>query len=137
MGDSSVRTKGFYQTMFLIAALYDVFLGFVFFLFFKSIFAALNIRLPENTSYLQLSAAFVFVQGLGYYFVYRNLQRNVDMVWVGLVYKVVYISVDFYYWALGGLPHPVFSLFAFLDLIFAVLFVFYLRDYNSLFMKTS
>ena len=132
-----MRSKSFYQGLFLIAALYDLILGFAFFLFFKSIYGALNILLPESASYLQLSAAFVLVQGISYFFVYRNLERNSDIVRVGLIYKVVYISVDFYYWAIGGLPHPVFSLFAFLDLIFAALFVLYLRDYKTLIIKTS
>lgn len=132
-----MKNKKFYEGLFIVAAVYDLLLGFVFFLFYKSIFGAFNIPLPDNPSYAQLSAAFVFVQGLSYYFVYRNLERNIDIVKVGLVYKIVYAGVAFYYWIIGGLPHPMFALFGFLDLIFAILFVLYLRDYNTVIMEPA
>lgn len=132
-----MRNKKFYRGMFLVATGYDLLLGFVFFLFYKSIYSVFSIELPNSPSYLQLSAAFVFVQGLLYYFVYRNLKRNIDIVKVGVAYKTVYTGVAFYYWAIGGLPHPMFALFGFLDLIFIVLFVLYLRDYKTVIMETA
>lgn len=132
-----MRTKKFYKDMFMIASGYDLLLGFIFFVFYKSIFDSFNITLPDNPSYLQLSAAFVIVQGIGYYFVYSNLERNIDIVKVGIVYKIAYSGVTFYYWAIGGLPHVMFALFGFLDLIFIVLFVLYLRDYKTVITETS
>lgn len=132
-----MRNKRFHKGVFLVVAVYDLSLGFVFFLFYKSIFDVFNIPLPDSPSYLQLSAAFVFVQGLSYYFVYRHLERNIDIVRVGLVYKIVYTGLSFYYWAIGGLPHPMFALFGFLDLIFVVLFVLYLRDYKRVIMEAE
>ncbi|MCG3210713.1 MAG: hypothetical protein FOGNACKC_04344 [Anaerolineae bacterium] len=124
-----MRTKQFYKNGFIVAAVYDLLLGVVFFFFYQNIFNALSVPLPNNGSYAQLSAAFVFVQGISYYFVFQNLQRNIDIVKVGLIYKIVYSGVAFYYWAIGGLPHPMFALFGFLDLIFVVFFVLYLADY--------
>ena len=49
--------KGF----FLAAALYDIVLGAAFFLFYGALFSALHIALPNNTSYIHLTAAFVVV----------------------------------------------------------------------------
>lgn len=126
-----MRSKSFHKGVFAVAAGYDLILGLLFFLFHTTIYSFFSIQLPENAAYLQMSAAFVFVQGVGYFFVYRNLERNIDLVKVGIVYKLIYIGVTFYYWAIGMLPHPMFSLFGFCDLVFVVLFTLYLKDYAS------
>lgn len=125
----------FYKGMFMVAAVYDLFLGFLFFLFYKSIYSLFSIELPNNPAYLQLSAGFVFVQGIFYLFVYRNLKRNIDIVKVGIAYKIVYSGLTFYYWALGELPHQIFALFGFLDLIFIGLFALYLKNYKTVIME--
>jgi hypothetical protein len=115
-----------YKTLFLIASLYDVILGIVFFFFFGPVFRGLNVPLPENTSYLHLSAGFVFVQGVGYWLVYRNMLRNVDLVAVGALYKAIYTLVAVYYWAIGQLPHAVFAWFAVFDFLFMLGFIRFL-----------
>jgi hypothetical protein len=76
------------------------------------------------------------VQGIFYLFVYRNLKRNIDIVKVGIAYKIVYSGLTFYYWALGELPHQIFALFGFLDLIFIGLFALYLKNYKTVIMET-
>jgi drug/metabolite transporter (DMT)-like permease len=131
-----MKNEKFYKGLFAVAAGYDLFLGLAFFLFYRSIYDVFNIQLPDP-AYAHLLAAFVFVQGLGYYFVFLNLKRNVDIVKAGVVYKTIYTAVAFYYWAVGGLPHPMFALFGLLDLIFAVLFMLYLRDYNTVIMEPA
>jgi len=126
-----MKNEKFYKGVFTVAALYDLILGFAFFFFYRGVYGALGIALPEFASYVQLSAAFVFVQGLSYYFVARNLERNVDLVKVGLVYKIAYAGVALFYWFQGGLPHALFALFGLLDIGFVVLFVLYLRDFRA------
>jgi len=123
-----MKTNKFYQNGFLIAALYDLFLGLIFFLFYSQIYSMFNIKLPENPAYLHLSAAFVIAQGVLYYMVYKNMDRNRDIVKVGIVYKISYVSVIFYYWAIGGLPHSMFGIFGILDIIFVGFFVSYLKE---------
>jgi hypothetical protein len=125
-----MRNINFYRTLFLAASVYDLFLGLVFFLFYKAIYFLFGIQLPENPAYLHLATAFVFVQGISYYYVFRNLRQNIDMVRVGIFYKIIYAGVSFYYWIVGGLPHPIFAVFGICDLIFGVLFVLYLIDYK-------
>lgn len=132
-----MRTKRFYRRGFMVAAWYDFILGAAFFLFYRTIYSLFDIQLPNSAAYLQLAAAFAFVQGLLYYYVFLNIERNVDIVKVGVVYKIAYTGVAFYYWAIGGLPHPIFALFGFLDLIFIVFFVLYLTDYRKVIATTS
>ena len=76
--------------------------------------------------YLQMSAAFVFAMGVGYYFVYKNLHRNIDLVKLGIVYKLVYASLAIYFY-LTDLAHLVFFLFAICDVIFLIFFFRFLR----------
>jgi hypothetical protein len=55
--------------------------------------------------------------------VYRDPPRNVDIVKVGIVYKIIYVGLAAYYLAIGQLLSSVFAWLAVADLIFLVLFV--------------
>ncbi len=116
----------FFKAVFLVAALYDVVLGVVFFFLYKPLFDTLDIALPNNTSYIHLTAGFVFVQGVGYWFVYRNMLRNVDLVKLGIVYKAIYSAVAVYYLAIGELLDAIFGWFAVFDVGFLLLFIAFL-----------
>ena len=118
---------GFYRMVFLVGAAYDMILGAVFFLAWRPIFDTLGIPHPETTAFLKIAAAYIFGQGLSYWYVSRNIIRNVDMVRVGIVYKFIYVGLAAYYLAIGQMPHMVFTLFAVCDLVFLVLFVACLR----------
>ena len=122
-GQAAVRT---FRWLFLVAALYDGILGAVFFFLFRPIFERMGIELPNNTSYIHLTAGFIFVQGLGYWFVYRDMLRNMDLVKLGVVYKAIYSLVALYYLAIGQLPNAVFAWFAVCDVLFIVGFVWFL-----------
>jgi len=116
----------FWKPFFLVAAVYDAILGAAFFLFYQPLFHALSISLPNNTSYIHITAAYVFVQGLSYWFVYRNPVGNVDIVKVGIVYKVIYSGLAFYYLAIGQLLSSIFAWLGVVDVVFLVLFVRFL-----------
>ena len=68
----------------------------------------------------------MFVQGLSYWFVYRNPVGNVDIVKVGIVYKVIYSGLAFYYLAIGQLLSSIFAWLGVVDVVFLVLFVRFL-----------
>lgn len=119
-------SEQFYRRFFVTAALYDGILGGLFFVFYAPIYRGFNIPLPENLTYLQMISAFVFVQGLGYWYVSRELQRNVDLVKIGAIYKAVYILVSIAALVNGQLPHTIFAWFAAFDLLFLFGFVRFL-----------
>jgi hypothetical protein len=121
-----MESRNLYRVMFLVAAWYDAILGAVFFFFIGMVHSFLNIPVPETPVYYQAAAAFVFVQGIGYYFVYQNMERNIDIVKLGIVYKAIYTALALYYWIVGLLPHSLYGVFGLLDFIFLVLFVLYL-----------
>jgi len=115
----------YYKWLFLIAAIYDIVLGIIFTFFYKPVFSLLGVPLPEFAGYISLIGVFLFVLGVGYYYIYRGgLIKNRDLIKVGTLYKFAYAGVAFFYLLLGTLPHLIFVwVFGVLDLIFAVLFI--------------
>ncbi len=127
-----MRTVKFYKYGFLIAGLYNIIVGLSFFFFYGAIYSWFSITLPENIAYIHLSAAFIVVQGIMYYLVSRNPEENLDMVKVGVAYKITYIGLVLYYWIINMLPHPMFLSFGVFDSIFLAFFLIFLKDYDSL-----
>ena len=130
--ETPVNESSWFRRMFQIAATYDMTLGVAFFFFWRPILGSLGVPLPENTSYLQIATAYVFMQGLGYWFVSRNMERNIDIVKLGVVYKVIYVGLAIYYTVIGQLLHVVFAWFAVFDAIFLALFVWYVAKATPL-----
>jgi len=125
--DKHLKREGGYRNLFLVAALYDFVLGFFFFLFWPFIFDhILNIPYPNYPAFYQAAAAFIFNMGIGFYFVYRNMYRNIDIVKVGIAFKLFYTGLAFFYVFVEKMPW-ILALFGFLDLIFIVFFVLFLR----------
>jgi hypothetical protein len=124
-------SRSLHKGVFVVAAWYDLILGAVFLLFYGPVYSALSIPLPESTAYLHLAAAFVVVQGIGYLFVAGNMDRNVDIVKMGVVYKAAYAAVSLIHWQQGTLPHGMFALFGLLDLVFLVFFVLFLMGVRA------
>jgi hypothetical protein len=132
---SESRLK-YYKALFLIAAIYDIFLGIVFLFFFKFAFDLLGIPeyLPEFGGYISLIGAFLFVIGIAYYLIFRgDLNRNRDLIKVGALYKFAYCAITFYYLVIGQIPHMIFvGLFGVIDLIMFILIVECLIFLNKL-----
>ncbi len=121
-----LRNERSYRILFLIAALYDFILGFIFFAFLRFFFEDIfKLPFPLYPAFFQAAAAFVFVMGIGFYFVYRDMYRNIDIVKVGICFKIVYTGLAFYHVFFKGMPW-IFSIFGFLDLVFVVFFIFFL-----------
>jgi hypothetical protein len=116
-----------WRSFFLIAALYDMILGAAFFFLYGPLFEMLGVALPNNTSYIHLTAAYVFVQGLGYWFVFQDPADNRSIIKVGAVYKFAFSALALYYTVIGQLLHPVFLVFGLLDLLFLIGFIMFLR----------
>ena len=122
-----LKKEKFYRNLFLAAALYDFILGFFFFVFWHFIFDhILKIPYPNYPAFYQAAAAFIFNMGIGFYFVYLNMYRNIDIVKVGIFFKLFYTGLAFCYVFVKNMPW-IFSIFGFLDLIFIVFFIFFLR----------
>lgn len=120
----------FFRGVFLVAAIYDFVLGILFCFFYKPVYGVFSITLPKYPMYLQMAAAFVIAMGVGYYLVYRNLYRNIDLVKLGVVYKLVYSGLTSYFY-FAGMANVTFFWFAVLDAVFVVVFVWFLMYAKS------
>ncbi|PPD57515.1 hypothetical protein [Dehalogenimonas etheniformans] len=125
-----MRNEDRFRLLFLIAALYDFILGAVFFVFWQPIFDnILQIARPNYLAFYQAAAAFIFNMGIGFYFVYRNMYRNMDIIRLGIIFKIFYSAVAFYWVIFQGMP-GIFALFGLMDLIFIVFFLLFLTQYK-------
>ena len=115
--------KSVAKKVFLVSAVYDLVLGLIFFFFYGTIFNYFSIPLPEFPQYLQMSAAFVAVLGIGYYFIYRNIENNSDLWKLGILYKVIYSSLVLYYYFIAGTSNILFLYFAIIDILFLIPFI--------------
>jgi hypothetical protein len=121
----------FYRGVFLVAAVYDLLLGIVFLFLYPWAYGALGIPAPAEPAYLQLSAAFVLVQGIMYVLVFRHIEESRDLILVGAIYKAAYASISLVHLGIGDLPHIAFAVLGVLDLGFLVLFMMCLRALGS------
>jgi hypothetical protein len=71
------------------------------------------------------------VQGIGYWFVYQDPDGNHGIVKTGLVYKIAFAGLAFYYLAIGQLLSPVFLVFGVLDVLFLIGFARFLMGGRS------
>jgi hypothetical protein len=115
-----------FRLFFLIAALFDGILGLLFLFFWGPIFDELGVNRPENSSYVTLAAAFIAVQGLGYFLVWRDMVHNVGIVVIGVAYKLAYVVLSAYYVLAGELLHNIFAWFGAADVVFLIGFVWFL-----------
>lgn len=119
------KYDSYWKALFLIAAIYDLILGIAFFFFYTQIYSYFNIALPDYPAYLQMATAFVIAMGIGYYFVFRNMYRNIDLVKLGIVYKAVYSGLTGYFY-FAGTANITFMWFAVIDALFLIIFVWFL-----------
>ncbi|MGA2095509.1 MAG: hypothetical protein ABSH39_04365 [Candidatus Acidiferrum sp.] len=123
----SASRAGYYQWLFLGAAFWNmVSAGATLFLLTDAEFRA-RMRFPgmPDSISLQLLAACLFVFGLGYYWVSRDLSRNRDLVKLGVVGKPLVFLV-FILHALAKEIPVLLAAPSVVDLLFGVLFLEFL-----------
>jgi len=103
--------------------------GSDFFIGYSYIFSMLNMKALNYPVILQLSLSFVFVLGVGYYWVSKDINKNHDIVKLGILAKTASFLLMFYYFISGDLPFLIFST-GIVDLLFAVLFVEFLLHWK-------
>ena len=115
-----------WRWVFAAVGVYDVVLGVAFFAFYEQLFDLLEIPLPDTAAYIHLSAALIAVQGVSYLLAARRPIRNVDIIRVGVLYKLTYAALALYYALIGEAPHVLFLWFGVVDAITVALFAAFL-----------
>ena len=117
--------RGGYKRLYLIAALYDLILGFGFLFFYKIIYKVLGMNLPENPAYLSLCAALIGIYGILLFMIHKNPENNRITIIYAILVKFAFVAVVLYYWLIIGSNYVdiPFRIIAGIDLIFALLFL--------------
>ncbi len=115
MGHTGIRV------LFWVAAVYDGVLGLAFLIAQRSLFAWLNTPAPNHPGYDAFPAALLVVFGLLFAAVAASPEANRNLIPFGMMLKVSYCAVVFWYWFTEGLPN-MWKPWAVADLIFLALF---------------
>jgi hypothetical protein len=122
----------YYRALFVAAAVWNLLalFGVLFVLENSKVRTALGFPgAPDNIA-LQLLASCLLLFGLGYYWVSRDLSRNHDLVWLGVIGKPLVFIVFFWQAVAGHIPARL-AAPSMLDLLFGVLFAEFLLRYGK------
>jgi hypothetical protein len=107
--------------LFLIAALYDGLLGAAFLLAPGQIFRMADVTPPNHWAYVQFPGALLLIFAVMFVSIARDPVQKRELILYGILLKVAYCSIAFWYWFSGGIPN-LWKPFAVIDLVMAVLF---------------
>lgn len=107
--------------LFWIAALYDGVLGLAFLAGPAALFSRLGVTPPNHVGYVQFPAALLVIFALIFVRIAMNPPGNRGLIPYGMLLKLAYCGVVFYYWGEGSLSR-IWKPFAVCDLVFFVLF---------------
>ena len=107
--------------LFVVAALYDGLLGLAFLFAPETVFRWYDVTPPNHFGYVQFPAALLIIFGVMFAAIAINPSRNRNLIPYGVLLKLSYCGVVFYYWIAFSIPR-MWKPFALLDLAFLVLF---------------
>jgi hypothetical protein len=116
--------------MFAIAALYDGALGAAFLLAPSQIYRMAEVTPPNHWAYVQFPAALLLIFAWMFVAIARNPVRNKGLIVYGILLKVAYCGIAFWYWFAEGIP-ALWKPFAVIDLAMAVLFLWSHRTLSA------
>lgn len=128
-GDIAMTDQS-YRIIFLVGALWNLLGSGLFFLLWRPAFAFFQLAPPHYLAFFQAWLALAFVFGIGYYYVYRDLYGNLNLVKLGIYGKTLFAVIFIYHVILSGF-HPIFLSGAIIDLMFVTLFLRFLADARS------
>lgn len=103
--------------LFLVLAAYDGLIGLAFLLAAGTIFEWAQVTPPNHLAYVQFPAALLMIFALMFGAVARNPLANRDLIPYGILLKLSYCAIAFYYWFTSGIP-MLWKPLAFVDLAY-------------------
>jgi hypothetical protein len=109
------------SALFFFAALYDGILGVLFLTAPGAIFHAVDVAPPNHPAYVQFPAALLIVFALIFVRVAREPIANRSFIIYGILLKVSFFGLAFWYWFSAGIP-GFWKPFAVIDFVMCGLF---------------
>jgi hypothetical protein len=116
-----MSTTQFTRALFLVAAVYDGVLGAAFLAVPGEVYRAADVTPPNHWAYVQFPAALLLVFALMFLAIARDPQGAKSMIIYGLLLKVSFCGIAFWYWFSAGIP-GLWKPFAVIDLVMGALF---------------
>ena len=110
------------RILFSVAAVYDGLLGLGFLMAGRNIFDKLMTTPPNHMGYIQFPAALLIIFALMFTVIARNPVKHRCLIPYGMLLKLSYAGIVFYYWFTSGIP-AMWKPFAICDVIFLVCFI--------------
>ncbi len=126
--------RKYYRYLFIIGAIWNWIVAIS--LFSVSIFmldfvtTLFGMAVPPSLIWFHVIVALIFVFGIGYYIVGRDLSKNHGLVLIGALEKFLFFVILLIYFFLGDINILVLLLTG-VDFIFGCLFVEFLINYNK------
>jgi len=119
------------RALFAVAGLYDGLLGLGFLFAGPQLFSRMGVPAPNHWGYVHFPALLLIVFAVAFFAIARDPLANRNLIPFGVLLKISYCAIVFYYWLLGGVP-SIWKPFAFIDLLFLVLFLWAYRAMRPL-----
>lgn len=107
--------------LFVLAAAYDGVLGVAFLLVPEAVFRWFGVTAPNHVAYVQFPAALLVAFAIMFAAIARAPQANRNLIPYGMLLKLSYCGVAFWYWVRDGIPN-MWKPWAVADAVFLVLF---------------
>ena len=124
-----MQKEKYYKNLFFIGAIWNWIVAPTGFLAINPMLRYLKMKPIQYPVAWQLFMALVFVYGIAYFYVYKDLVKNRNCAKLGVYSKTAVFVLLTYYWAIGDI-HFVLIIPGIVDLIFAGFFVEFLIRYK-------
>jgi hypothetical protein len=127
-----LEKKRYYKYLFLSGAIWNIFvaisciLASIYLLDISSLF---GMKKPPNLMWFHLYFGYVFIFGIGFYYVSKDINKNHVVVLLGILEKLLVFVASLIYFILADINSIAISL-VFIDLIYACLFIEFLINYE-------
>ena len=123
--------EGYYKRMFFIGAIWNWVATLTFAIGWKFLFPLFGMASPNYLVFYMLFLGLCFVYGIGYFWVSRDISSNHGIVRMGIIGKLLVFAGFLIAWVMGEVPLIIVGS-GIIDLIFAMLFIEFLKSYGKM-----
>lgn len=116
------------RTLFFSAACFNVLAGLPFLVAMRPMAELMGLQItPTSTLFIQITMGLVVIFGWAYWMIGRDPVRYRPYIVLGVILKILVVSVIYSHWLAGNIPWPL-PVLASGDIVYALLFWRYLSS---------
>lgn len=126
-----MEKKTFYKYLFLLTAIWNFLVSLPFMFLYETFAVNWGLIVPNTPIWIELFLAIVFIMGIGYFLIYRDISKNHGLVFIGILTKVT-VFIVFLYFLITGLINVILFSMSIVDLVTACLMIEFLLNYKKI-----